>query len=395
MSENESNGQREHHDGGGSGAGSSNENKRIRLSDPDLQITCKNGDKERTLEYHSIQMALQSKYFDNLLSSGMAESATKKVVLDDVDPDLFAEAMSLIESPAKFSGADITTIMKVASLYDRFEFKNGLESVDIRAGKALDTLRTKLVSQKLAILSTELDQAISIILFGDTSNSSILVAKGKELLEACFKSQDLNGLGCFNERRVKALQPFLSKNRQLLELAYSSQIAELDDEDIKSLSFPKFLSCHFDHLLNQNYYLKLPLTLQVRLSIPAQNGDPEVESTTFLLKPAIESAHNFWCTNLLFGCEGGRFLFMRILPKPSAEIQPDEYDAGGWAAMFFPDGPRGRTYIIKYMSNSTKSVLPPEGSQWHISRISERDVQSSLKGNLEVKHLWGNGPAET
>ena len=354
MSENESNRQRERDDGGSAGAGSSNENKRIRLSDPDLQITCKDGDKERTLEYHSIQMALQSKYFDNLLSSGMAESATKKVVLNDVDPDLFAEAMSLIESPAKFADAHITKVMKVASLYDRFEFKNGLESVDMSAGKVLHTLRMKL-SKKFAISAKELDHAISIILFGDTANSSFLVTQGKKLIGECFKSQGLNGLGCFDERRVKALQPFLCKNRQLLEMVHP-EMTKLDDEDIKSRNFPKFLSCHFDLQINKNYFLEIPLTLQVRVSIPAQdNGHPGVENSTFLLKPTVvppDVSLPILCGKVNYRSVNGDFQFVQVLPKPAAKTHPEKYFAGMWVAKF--RAADGDEYLLRHMSQSTK-----------------------------------------
>ena len=114
-------------------AGGSSASKRIKLSDPDLAVVCRcSGDdnKEETLHYHSVAMALHSSYFDNLLTSGMQESESKTVTLDGVDPKEFRLAIEILENPLKATKTTAQECMNVASIYNRFAFAKGLELVE-------------------------------------------------------------------------------------------------------------------------------------------------------------------------------------------------------------------------------------------------------------------------
>lgn len=84
-------------EGGGSAS-----TKRLKSSEPDLAIVCRfldEGNKEETIMAHSVAMAIHSKYFDTLLSSGMQESENKTVTLDDVDAAGFRLALEILEDP--------------------------------------------------------------------------------------------------------------------------------------------------------------------------------------------------------------------------------------------------------------------------------------------------------
>ena len=73
--------------------------KRLKSSEPDLAIVCRRDGKEETIMAHSVAMAIHSKYFDTLLSSGMQESENKTVTLDDVDAAGFRLALEILEDP--------------------------------------------------------------------------------------------------------------------------------------------------------------------------------------------------------------------------------------------------------------------------------------------------------
>ena len=72
-------------------------------------------------------MAWNSNYFDTLLASGMEESITKQVTLEDVSPETFELAMELIDDMGRASKATVADFIQVASFYNRFDFQNGLD----------------------------------------------------------------------------------------------------------------------------------------------------------------------------------------------------------------------------------------------------------------------------
>ena len=118
--------------------GEDSASKRLKSSEPDLSIVCRCDGKEETLHYHSVAMAIHSSYFDSLLASGMEESETKTVTLDDVDAATFQKAVELLEDPVKSSSVTAQDIIKAAPIYNRFEFSSGLKLVEAVLAKFLE-----------------------------------------------------------------------------------------------------------------------------------------------------------------------------------------------------------------------------------------------------------------
>lgn len=207
MSENEEQ-QREEPVAGGSAS------KRIKLAEPDLAILFRydSNSKEETVEFHSLALALHSNYFDSLLSSGMQESETKSVTLDGINPNDFRLALEVLENPLKTTTVTAQEMMKVASIYNRFEFTNGLKLAEKVLSKFLeDWSRETHKSPKPA----EMKLISDTILFSQSANLTGLVEKSQEFIREKLQLYTDCGLGLLQETFIQKIKPFLSQHKDV------------------------------------------------------------------------------------------------------------------------------------------------------------------------------------
>jgi hypothetical protein len=127
--------------------------KRIRASEPDLTVVVKgetehdavNGldfSMEETFQYHSVILATQSTFFDALLDSQMKESIDKRVTLEE-DPFLWEEAMEYIEEPLAARKVEAEDILKVAHIYDKYGFTQGMKLFEMILCEKISELKQK------------------------------------------------------------------------------------------------------------------------------------------------------------------------------------------------------------------------------------------------------------
>ena len=207
--------------------------KRVRISDPDLKIICKGEqDDKKAFMCHSVVMATHSGYFDALLSTGMRESAEKKVVLDDVSPEVFEKAMSLVEDPLTPHDLGAEDALVVASFYNRFDFTGGMKLVTSVLGKILDHW-AKTTSR--APLRQEKDLLIETILFAEESSSPELIQECIKFLTVKFCQKDACGMGLFEVEDIKKLHHFLvHEGRECVEEFYD-EFTGFDDDGVDQL----------------------------------------------------------------------------------------------------------------------------------------------------------------
>ena len=190
---------------------SSSASKPLKSSEPDLVIVCRYEGKEETLQYHSVAMAIHSSYFDTLLASGMQESVTKTVTLEDVDPDTFQKAVEILEDPVKSSSVTAQDIIEAAAIYNRFEFSSGLKLVEAVLVKFLEEWtkqkeKSPTVSEKKLIGDS--------ILFAQEANLENLTQKSISFIKEKLKYGD-NGmcLAIFDQSFIETIARFLEEHR--------------------------------------------------------------------------------------------------------------------------------------------------------------------------------------
>ena len=191
-------------------AGGSSASKRIKLSEPDLAVVCRcsGDDKEETIHYHSVAMALHSSYFDNLLTSGMQEAESKTVTLDDVDPKEFRLAIEILENPSKVLSTTAEEVMSVAPLYNRFEFSKGLKLTE----RILSNFLKEWTKQKKKAPTLPQFKIIGdAILFSQEANLENLIEKSKAFIKTKLRRVDMFGMGLFQESFIEKIQPFLEE----------------------------------------------------------------------------------------------------------------------------------------------------------------------------------------
>ena len=214
--------------------------QRLKPSEPDLWIVCKYEGKQETLRYHSVIMAYHSNYFDTLLASRMQESDTKKTVtLEDVDPDLFRQAVRSLEDPRKEASATAPDIMKAAPIYNRFEFSEGLKLAESVLGKFLqeETKRTgepRTPPEKKLIGDS--------ILFSQEANLEGLTEKSISFIKTKLsKSSTPFDLALFDESFIQKIAPFLEEHKAACLTNFFAYCGDPDAFDLTASDFLEIL----------------------------------------------------------------------------------------------------------------------------------------------------------
>jgi hypothetical protein len=246
----------------------SEENKRLRLMEPDLEITCKSsgegGDTvgqddgsetssstTKTYHYHSVVMANYSKYFDTSLTSGLEESITKKFVLEDVAPETFELAMSLLEDPSKANAATPDLVAQVAPFYNRFMFDSGTKLVEAVLLKLITEWTTDEQAAKTP-KPFELDQIAGAIKYAHDTNHEAMLEKSKR-----FWLQRI-GSSIWDHRHLRKIQKFIIQrcaeiNHDYFFKWFNHEVNEISENQERLLNDPDFPAYLMRKFAIQNY----------------------------------------------------------------------------------------------------------------------------------------------
>ena len=205
MSESQKRQERDAEESGGRSA-----SKRLKSSEPDLSIVCRFDGKEETIQIHSVIMANHSNYFDTLLASGMQESETKTVTLDDVDPKSFRSAIEILEDPHNILTVSAEEMLKAAPIYNRFEFSKGLKLAETVLGTFLDdwTKQNDKTPEPSALKLIG-----DSILFSHEANLETLIQKSICFIKAKLDRKNIQGYGIFQLSFFEKLSPFLLEHK--------------------------------------------------------------------------------------------------------------------------------------------------------------------------------------
>lgn len=103
-------------------------NKRLRFANPDLTVVVGEGAGQQTRECYSILLANESEYVDTMLSTNMQERQTLQMSFPEIDPLTWDEMMMCLQPENRpMIDDDCKMAMKLATLYDKYKFVNGLE----------------------------------------------------------------------------------------------------------------------------------------------------------------------------------------------------------------------------------------------------------------------------
>jgi hypothetical protein len=116
----------------------------IRYADPDLTIVVGVGDgydnngterhPQRRYVYHSVVLALQSKYIDAALSSGMRETVHKELSFPDLSPETWDLMMKYV-TPGNVEPMSTHHARMLMVWYGKYDFTMGLHMCDVVLAK--------------------------------------------------------------------------------------------------------------------------------------------------------------------------------------------------------------------------------------------------------------------
>ena len=224
--------------------------KKLRFTDRDLEITVCNSECEKTFYHYSIMMASFYGFFDSLLSSGMRESLSKKVKLEDVDPEVFELATSLLDNQLRLKKATVADFLKVACFYHRYDSKPGLDLIEEYLGDFLDSWTKN--EERHNPTPHEMDMIIAAILFSKDAQIQSLITKGKNFVEFLLAENKLFSQSSFQETHIKDIKPFLVAYPECLEAFLQKYCRHGAAPDYNSEHFAAWL--HAKYVAVRNFY---------------------------------------------------------------------------------------------------------------------------------------------
>jgi hypothetical protein len=182
--------------------------KRLRSSEPDLKISV--GVKNETAVeywYHSSVMATHSNYIDTMLATPMQESKTFELSFPDLAPATWDSMMKFLEGPVAVRLMTIEDAIKVAPVYDQYDFPQGRE--------LCDHVLTEYFHDKKKILAN-LNCFVDAVLLADAANLNEAKKVGVKWLCQTLGSFDSQTGGIiFTESHIRKLAPLIIKENRL------------------------------------------------------------------------------------------------------------------------------------------------------------------------------------
>lgn len=317
--------------------------------DLDLEVTVKGikEGEEKVFHYNSASLGAYFGFFQTMMGSGMKEAHTKKVTVEDINPEDFENAVSYLIDPKTCAGVSSRNIIKVAYLYDRLDSRFGLdlvESVISRAFESWEWTSRCNAPKALNEIVAGLSKAQEYGLAPKLSRKSIENIKNAISYSADFR------VSIFQERHIRALEPMLRDQPDIFKDIFRMYCK---GHSMETTFFAELLVhrleiiCHFDIIRQLNPSLTIVIR-DLQASYPLSSKEyPYKELCFHSSKELIDAGHLGRCHVRIGRCS--------VLCPNSSE--QEGFHFSDWAVDF--------TGKVAYVyPASGHHFLPPKDSGW-------------------------------
>ena len=181
--------------------------KKLRSSEPDLQIILGSGDDVSIQWHHSSILAAKSKYIDTMLSTQMREQASRKITFPDITPEIWEKMNSFLDDPLASRNMKPEDVRDVALLYDKYEFTMGRKLCEAIIS---DYLNHNSLKEKERSYTLDLELIIHLTSVAQEAHFSSAFEMGREYLlgkltASVYRRNDPYGRIMFTEEQVKQI----------------------------------------------------------------------------------------------------------------------------------------------------------------------------------------------
>ena len=185
--------------------------KKLRSSEPDLQIILGSGDDVSIQWHHSSILAAKSKYIDTMLSTQMREQASRKITFPDITPAIWEKMNSFLDDPLAVLNMKPEDVRDVALLYDKYEFTMGRKLCEAIILKYLNHNSLK---EKERSYTLDLELIIDLIAVAQEAHFSSAFQKGRKYLlvkltDSVYNRNGIYHRGMFTEDHLKRIFPMI------------------------------------------------------------------------------------------------------------------------------------------------------------------------------------------
>ena len=339
--------------------------KSLRMGEPDLEITVKDGDKQKVFHHYSTIMAYNFGFFDSMLSSGMKESESKKVTIEDVDPGLFELATELLDDPCKSTDVPAEDMVKMGPLYHRLDSRPGLNLAEKALSSFLDDLIEDKNTQNHS--KREMEVAIESILFGQEAHLGGLLTKSKLFLQKKFSRVGPSGRGLLTLPHIQRLQSFLAAYHEDVYQPFHDKFFQgLPLPDIGGPSFPEILASQFRAIENTTLpqYVEIQdLVCEVETFVENSSHEYIQLTTDDIGLKHIPSSHRYrGIKGLIVEVEVGQACLMSLEHGSAGS----DFDFLDWCIIYKQQNTNSSAKMEFVYPGSGSCPMPPCGKGWRI-----------------------------
>ncbi|CAB9519681.1 expressed unknown protein [Seminavis robusta] len=215
--------------------------KKIRSSDPDVKIIVKYEDdkgKPARKEYQMYGQRIShlSKFFDTTLCVEMKEKATRKIVLQDLHPDLFEKAIKFQEDLSAIRSMTIEDAVELVEFYDMYDFKGGIQLCDDIIAEYLQEEIDDEEASETPIAPDDLDVLVDAAALAYQHNLAKSKKKAVDYLTMKMDEEEsVHGQMMFQYSHIQKLHPMFKDG-------LFSMTDHMTDEEVASPLFPRYFT---------------------------------------------------------------------------------------------------------------------------------------------------------
>jgi hypothetical protein len=187
--------------------------KKLRSSEPDLLVTVGENEAKKEYRYHSQVMASHSNYIDAVLASPMKESRMLTLSFPDLTCDVWESMINFLE-PAEARHLTVADAMKLAPLYDQYDFAGGRECCD----HVIFELFGKIMpggKYSMKEKPGDLNLLIDAFILADKANLENAKKRAVQYFKEALASPYGFGHLMFLESHIRKLAPLIAKEKLL------------------------------------------------------------------------------------------------------------------------------------------------------------------------------------
>ena len=229
------------------------------LAELDLEVVVKNADGVLVLtkKYNSANLSYYFGYFHAMMSSGMKEAKSKKVTLQDIDPNDFEVAVAFLIDPCSFTSLTPTSVMKVLHIYDRLDSSIGVSLVDSVVSHFLDCWDWSIHKREVRAVLKAIASEICL--------PKVLDRASNFLEHAIIFAVD-NRDRIWSVDDLRTVQPFLEGHQECLESFKKKYCSNVRSFPAIDWSFPIWLEARIHALGYFDAINELGITANVDIS---------------------------------------------------------------------------------------------------------------------------------